>query len=80
MLKNGVLQFDGDTAQAIGRYLIKSKPQESGYGNTDFNFTTISQPNTGISRNNDVFSMGWNLNPGGGVEVANKIGFGEQFE
>lgn len=80
MLKNGVLRFDQDTAQAVGRYLIKSKPQESGQGNTDFNFTTISQPNTGISRNNDVFSIGWNLNPGGGVETANKIGFGEQFE
>ena len=80
MLKDGLLQFDQDDATAVGRYLIKSKPQQQTEGNTDWNFTTISQPNSGIDRNNDVFSMGWNLNPGGGVEVANKVGFGMQFE
>jgi hypothetical protein len=80
MLKDGVIQFDQDPATATGKYNIKFVPQQIDEGNTDWNFTIISQPNSGIDRNNDVYSHGFNLNPGGGVEVANKVGFGEQFE
>lgn len=78
-LKEGILQFD----QAAGinpKHLIKFRPLQQDQGNTDFVIGIYSGTNAGAARNNDVFSMGWNLDPGGGPVVLGKSAFGIHLE
>jgi len=78
MLKDGVLQFDH--ADGItDRHLMRFRPLQQTEDNPDFYFNLESATTTG-DRNNDVFTIGWNLGAGATRIKTDQHAMGLSFE
>lgn len=76
---DGSIVFDAGGVTP-GTYTMVVKPLQQDQGNTDFRFGIYTGTNAGSPRNNDVFTIGWNLTAGGGLHEAGKTAIGLSFE
>lgn len=78
ILRDGVLEFDRNTA-AAGVWM-RLKPLQQTEDNPNFNFNIESATSAFSDRNNDVMSFGWNLLAGGTREKLDQHAMGLSFE